>query len=314
MNAVFAGDNISVTKNGNDFFVGSFITEGVKEDEMVRGRGTAYYSNGVTIEGSFENSRPVGDYTVHYYNSKTKETISIRRNSDPASQRRQCLTIEYPSGIVVRGTICFESSSLLFSSIVPYFRNYYFSGYIWMGQPSVFFNITNMGGLNTNKELMRVFLEWFDLQQPCLVLDVLNDGLSDIHYKSVNGSNGRKQYSDEFKNIVNSKEFNLIERITLVCHEYVRQSRLHFILPEIAYLNNINSVVKSSSIAIKGLDEKSRSQYTNNWNMIMEALSFSDHLRAITVIAYPFDDIIFYDEPFERVRELVIKGIIHFSL
>lgn len=314
MNAVFAGDNISVTKNGNDFFVGFFITEGVKGEEMVRGRGTAYYSNGVTIEGSFENCRPVGDYTIHYCNSKTKETISIRRDSDPTSQARQCLTIEYPSGIVVKGTICFESSSLLFSSIVPYFRNYYFSGYIWMGQPSVFYRITNMGGLNMDKALIRLFLEWFDLQQPCLLLDVLNDGLSHIHDRSVDGSNGKKEYNDGFKNIVNSKEFNLIERITLVCHEYVRQSRFHFILPEIAYLNNINSVVKSSSIAIKGLDEKSKNQYRSNWNMIMKALSFSDHLRAMTVIAYPFDDVTFYNEPFERVRELVIKGIIHFSL
>lgn len=180
-----------------------------------------------------------------------------------------------------------------------------------MGQPDVNYCITNRGELEANDALIGLFLEWFDIQQPCLILDVLNDGLTRMEKSCSIGSPGLKVYNDSFRSLVRSRKFNLIERITLVCHEYVRQSRLHFILPEVAYLNHINSVVKSSSIAIKGLNDGDRKQYKDNWDMIMKALSYSDHLQAITVVAYPFDEVTFKDKAFERVKELVIKGIIH---
>lgn len=277
-----------------------YIGDFTESNNTVSGQGTAYYFNGISIHGNIQDNKPTGECTVFFDTGRIKETVHFTNGL----RKDECSTFTYPSGLEITANIQDCNSSLLISPTIPYFRNYYNTTSLTFAQASTTsIVITKQPQLLEGEDLTPIlsFLEYFDIQQSRLIVDLLHPHLSILP--------SLLQYSS----IIQNQSFNLIEQITFCCQALIRKSQMYYLLPEITISKNFTSTAQLSSEQFKCFIAKNDiQQYTKILDVLLAILQYSNHLHSVTFIASPLQDISFTHTVFSRITDLSIKGNISF--
>ena len=286
------GSERTVIQKKNSIYIGDFI----ESNNIVSGQGTAYYFNGISIQGIFQDNKPTGECTVYFDTGRIKETVHFNKGL----REDECSTFAYPSGLEITAKIQDCNSSLLVAPTIPYFRNYYSTNSLTFAQASISsISITKQPQLSEKEDITRIlsFLEFFDIQQSIMIVDLLHPHLSNLPSLLRHSS------------IIQNPSFNLIEQITLCCQALIQKSQMYYLLPEITISKNFTSTVQLSSDQFKSLITKNDiEKYNKILEVILDILHYSNHLTSITFIASPLQDLSFTDSVFSRITYLSIKG------
>lgn len=110
----FVNVKAKVIERDHVFYIGSF-----SEDLSFSEHAIAYYPNGISITGRFEDHQPAGPCEIVFGATGITETVLFSKG-----HRTGKATVTYPSGLVVEKTLT-DFSPFLFQSVIPYGRNFY---------------------------------------------------------------------------------------------------------------------------------------------------------------------------------------------
>lgn len=110
----FVNVKAKVIERDHVFYIGSF-----SEDLSFSEHATAYYPNGISITGRFEDHQPAGPCEIVFGATGITETVLFSKG-----HRTGKAAVTYPSGLVVEKTLT-DFSPFLFQSVIPYGRNFY---------------------------------------------------------------------------------------------------------------------------------------------------------------------------------------------
>lgn len=290
------GNQKDVIETNHTVYVGDF-----QFTNVLNGKGMAYYPSGYLIQGNFTDSVPDGLCTILFDGGRIQEEVRFEKGMRTGTMR-----ITYPSGIIVSGEIQDLSNNLLFTSVIPFFRNYYNTSVLMAGDPSYNFSFNIMVRsqplVQNSLEFFAYyyFLRYFDIQQSKLVVNVCHESISHLQPLDSN--------KEPFQSLIADTSFNLVEKVTLVCHTLVMKSQVHYILPEVQLTKNLNSVLQTTLQNMSELSEAELRVYDQNLRIIMQILDKSTHLHTLSLVAYPYKEMKLEFSVFEHIQELEMKG------
>ena len=285
----------------------TFVLKRSSDKKDIRS-GSAFLPNGVIIEGQFEEKGdndflPTGACLVKFDGGSIIQAVHFENG-----ERTGKAEILYPSGIRASFVITKDTPALLYSGIVPFYRNYYNASSITMFKPviqmdsiEIFYN--NQQEQGNQFKFLNALLHHFDLHQKRMIVNLSYQN----PYKP--GSSFLDEIgSPGFESILENESINRVESIVFVYHDLIDQMGLYSLFPEFELTKNVNSMMLHMDKPV--VSEMSSYTYMNNFKNALDILQFSRNLNSITIIGYPQSTISFSqeDKVFSSISELNLKG------
>lgn len=283
INLFFDSDAILSVKKGI-WFLKNYYSDMIK----------AYYQNGISIVGRFQNDTPIGNCIVSFTEQNVECHVGFTNG-----KRSGLATYTYDNGLVV-DCVVEEKHSTLCKSIVPYTRNYYNLSALCIGDNT--FTIKQIRWdhalldkgkeegsrwdhalLDKGKEEgLRWLLENFDVGQRHIRFDLTG--------------NFKKKLPEEYQFWASNPEFSRLEQVILCAQKIIKRDSLHYLLPSIPKLSNlITFLPKSAEELSKPAIDTVVKLFTDNASVIFSVLQCCPSLRSLQLIAVPRSDMIFGD-------------------